>query len=407
MVSARLAPAVSAAPIAPLPDAAETAHEPEGRFEETAQLGLARFLALGRSGLSICDGADRIQLDADGRWHRAWLDGLSYQRGLSGRVRVVDPRRSRGRQQPRIEVLERAPEILARIVEQIRRAREGDGAVLPDGIAVALEQASRWTVERYEDERSRYEATYQPISILPPDQSLSLVLQASLGCAWGRCRFCRLYAGQPHRVRSADELREHTRRALALWGRSLATRRGVFLGQAAAFDIDPDRLNELLDVVREEVGDAERWPVSMFGDFFSPKPPPEALARLRRRGVVRVTLGLESGSERVLERLGKPVVPREAIETALRIADADIRRGVTVLIGAAGTSLEATHVSETARVVSAMRLGEDEHVYLSPLHSRANRGEVLESRVHRMRSALREAGVPARIALYDVRRFLH
>jgi hypothetical protein len=407
MVSARLAPAVSVAPIALLPEAAESAHEPEGRFEETVDLGLTRLLALGRSGLTIIDGRDRVQLDAEGRWHRAWLDGRSYQRGLSGRVRLVDPRRRRGRQEPRIEVLEEAPEILERVVRRVQEAREQAPSPLPERISLALEDASRWTLERYRDERARYDALYRPISILPPDQSLSLVLQATLGCAWGRCRFCSLYAGETHRVRTTDELREHTRQARALWGRALETRRGVFLGQAAAFDVDPDRLTALLDVVRDEVGDAQRWPISMFGDFFSPKPAADALARLRNRGVVRVTLGLESGSERVLARLGKPVAPRTAIETALRIADADIRRGVTVLIGAGGTALEAEHVTETVRVLSAMRLADDEHVYLSPLHSRSNRGERLASRVQRLRSALRDAGVPARIALYDVRRFLH
>ena len=37
----------------------------------------------------IFAGDDQVHLDLEGRLHRAWLDGISYQRGLDGRMRGV------------------------------------------------------------------------------------------------------------------------------------------------------------------------------------------------------------------------------------------------------------------------------------------------------------------------------
>ncbi|HEY8496839.1 MAG TPA: hypothetical protein VIK98_07420, partial [Limnochordales bacterium] len=45
----------------------------------------------------------------------------------------------------------------------------------------------RWTPERLLAEEERFRRVYVPISILPPDQYLSIVLQATEGCTWNRC----------------------------------------------------------------------------------------------------------------------------------------------------------------------------------------------------------------------------
>ena len=47
-----------------------------------------------------------------------------------------------------------------------------------------------------------------PVGILPPDQYLALVLQATEGCSFNTCTFCDLYQ-HPYRVKTADEFRAH------------------------------------------------------------------------------------------------------------------------------------------------------------------------------------------------------
>jgi len=382
-------------------------HEPEDRYSPRADLGLGRVLGMTPIGLTYRRGHDQILLDAEGRLHRAWLDGRSFQRGMSGQLRVVSPNRSVGRQRPRISVLDLAGStaVLGEILERLALPR-GGGDSIPNDLGASLETASRWTLERYAAEQQRFAQVYAPVSILPPDQYRALVLQATLGCAWGRCRFCRLYAAQPYSVRSVDQFRAHVRAALDLHGRAVESRRGVFLGQASALAIPFEHLCGLLDVVREEVGCEPRWPVAAFGDFFNCAPADAELAELRRRGLASVTLGLESGSRKVLERLGKPVVPERAIALALRLRDANISRGITVLVGAGGRARTEEHAQETADVLARMELSSSDRVYLSPL-SGPRRPDALADQTAELRAVLKSRGILARLALYDVNRFVY
>lgn len=405
MASGQREPAASAGPIAAQPDRSLTGEEPgEGRYLESARLGLGRALALSSSGLVAITAGSRIAFDAEGRWHRAWLDELSYERGLSGRVRRVDPRRSHGRQRPVVTLLDddRARSISERVVRMLRELdvpRE-----LPTMLGEPLKRALGWTPARYAAERARFEALYAPVSVLPPDQNRALVVQATLGCSWGRCTFCRLYETQEYSVRDPEQFRAHVRGVVDFVGGAIAGRRGVFLGQGGALNLPYSALARLLDVLREEL--VTPRPVAAFADYFSELPSLHELRELRSMGLESVTFGLESGSERILARLRKPVQLPRAVELTQRARAAGLQCGITVLVGAGGPERTEEHATETARVLGAMQLGPADRVYLSPLRSRSGAGASDEA-VEELRSVIRGAGIRARVALYDVRRFVY
>ena len=54
------------------------------------------------------------------------------------------------------------------------------------------------------------------------------------GCRYNRCTFCGFYRDTSYRAKTLDEFQAHVQAALAYHGRSLALRRGIFLGQANA-----------------------------------------------------------------------------------------------------------------------------------------------------------------------------
>lgn len=406
MASGQPEPAASAGPIAPPPEPSPNEDPSEGRYHELVHLGGGRALALSATGLVAIARGDRIAFDAEGRWHRAWLETRSYQRGLSGRVRSVDTRRSHGRQRPEVTLLDdaSAEATSSRVLAELAELAAVD-AKLPDALGRALRRALAWTPARYQAERARFEAVYAPVSVLPPDQNRALVVQATIGCSWGRCTFCRLYETQPYTVREPMAFRAHVRAVMDLFGAALESRRGVFLGQAGALNLPYETLSSLLDVLDDELGPGPR-PMAAFADYFSELPSLAELERLKSRGLDAVTFGLESGSARILARLNKPVLLPRAIELTSRARAAGLKCGITVLVGAGGPRNADEHASETARVLAAMQLGPADRVYLSPLRSRSGRGPG-DDAVEQLRAVIRGAGVPARIALYDVSRFIY
>src|SRR5690606_30427165 len=88
------------------------------------------------------------------------------------------------------------------------------------------EEILRWTPERLLAEKERFDQVYRPISILPPDQYLSIVLQATEGCTWNRCTFCTFYQDRPFRAKTEDEFARHVEGVRALLGKGVLMRKG-------------------------------------------------------------------------------------------------------------------------------------------------------------------------------------
>jgi radical SAM superfamily enzyme YgiQ (UPF0313 family) len=394
-------------------------------FTLTSGLVLARKPHL----LSLLDPqGDAIHLDLEGRLHRAWLDGRSYERGLDGRVRRVEIQRVGPLRSLDIDLLERneADGIFGRVSEAVgAAARELTAPSAPPSLTEPLARAALWDPARYRLEESRFLAVYDPIPILPPDQNRALVVQITSGCAWNRCTFCHLYRDATFSLKSAPALRDHLRGVLEITGRALPLRRGIFLGQANALCVAQSKLLPLIDLVRDEVISSVDGLVAPAGfaafiDAFSARKTTDELRELKERGLGGVSLGLESGSAEVLKGLGKPSEAEAAVALANDLHRAGIRLGIIVLVGAGGRRLAGPHVAETLEIVAAMSPGPKDRVYLSPLVVHAgsayaeragelgqlDAGELIDQ-AHALRGGLRQAGVRAPIALYDIRRFIY
>lgn len=406
----------------------DTPHEIGRAYREMLPLaGGQLVLARKEHLLSLfAPGGDLVHLDLEGRLHRAWIGGDSYQRGLDGRVRRVAIERGDAFRSLALEILPdaQAAPLFGRIAGLVRSASGALPARAPASLAGPLARATRWDLARYHEEGERFAATYHPIPILPPDQNRALVLQLTSGCSWNRCTFCHLYRDATFSLKTPEALRAHVQSVLALVGRALPLRGGLFLGQANALVVTQEKLLPLLDVVREEM---ERVAaprafatLAAFVDAFSKPKTGEELRALRERGLTSMALGLESGSTEVLAVLGKPAEAAAAIALAHTAHEAGIGLGIIVLVGAGGKKLAAEHVATTVQTIAAMAPARGDRIYLSPLviHPGSvyeTRSEALEPlppaelarEAEEFRTQLRGAGVTAPIALYDIRRFIY
>jgi radical SAM superfamily enzyme YgiQ (UPF0313 family) len=306
----------------------------------------------------------------------------------------------------------------------VRTAARALPAAAPATIAGPLARAGRWDPARYRAEIERFHTIYDPIPILPPAENRTLVVQLTSGCSWNRCTFCHLYRDATFTLKTPERLRSHVEAVLALVGRALPLRRGIFLGQANALCVAQEKLLSLIDIVREELARVGAPPefdrLAAFVDAFSAPKTADDYRELRERGLESVALGLESGNADVLAALGKPAESEQAIALAAATRAADVRIGIIVLVGAGGAQLARAHVADTVRTIVAMQPTRRDRIYLSPLVIHADsvyeeRGAGadrldaagLAAQAAEIRDGLRAAGVAAPIALYDIRRFIY
>lgn len=337
--------------------------------------------------------AERVlSFDREGRLYHFFDRGLTYRRALDGSLHL----RVRGRGLKRLS----REEALAVCERAYRLAAEAD-------LAERKEEVLRWSPEALLDDAPYRRAYRWPVSILPPDQYLATVLQATFGCTWSRCTFCTLYRDRAFGVRRLPEFLQHIEAVLALLGRGLALRRGVFLGDGNAL-----ALGEPLLPLLEAAWKAFRQEVAGFLDLYTGvKKAPAFWERLVKLGLGRVYIGLETGSRRLLELLNKPGDPQEAERLVSALKEAGLSVGLILLVGAGGEAFREEHFVQSLGLLARLPLDSRDLVYLSPfVPDPAAPLEVLdplslEGEVARLAQAVRSLGL--RVSRYDIRNFIY
>lgn len=228
--------------------------------------------------------------------------------------------------------------------------------------------------------------------IRPPSEARSLLVRVTRNCPHNRCAFCPVYSGARFSIRALGEvladvdamgelaaaltglsralgcegevtlavLQSAARQGLLPDGGALqvahflaAGGRSVFLQDANSLVMRPEQLVQVLDRVRETFPSVTR--VTSYARAHTlTRRRPEQLAELRRHGLDRVHVGLESGSDRVLELVRKGADAARQIEAGLRAKGAGMELSEYVMPGLGGRALSREHALESARVLSAI-----------------------------------------------------
>jgi hypothetical protein len=310
----------------------------------------------------VGDEAPSYSFDRAGRLIGAFVGGVNYRRSLDNRVLGKWPDGTGVRQRLWLA----ADEATAFLDAAYGLAERVAAATRDPGLACL----AGWDHAARAADAERFRAIYQPVSILPPDQYLALVLQATEGCSYNRCTFCDFYRGRPFRIKAADELREHVAAVAAFFGPALGLRKSVFLADANALVAPMPRLRGWLDVIADVMASEPGLPhggIYSFMDAFDVHRKSAAdWAELAARGVRRVYIGMETGSDALLHFLAKPGDSRAVIEAVATLKAAQIAASVIVMTGIGGDRFAADHVNRSVAALDSMPLGKGDIIYFSP-----------------------------------------
>jgi hypothetical protein len=387
--------------------------------------GIEAAVSLKDSSVSVAVGEGFVVAwDLGGRLYSMFRRGHTCRRGLNGRVlhKWRDPALAPDAAGPyderqRVVLDDEASDALLDESATLASAAMRALPVSPECTGV-LERCARFDGAAGRADADAFARVYAPVGILPPDQYMSLVLQATVGCSFNSCTFCDLY-DEPYRVRTIPEFERHVGDALDFLGNSVALRRrSVFLGSANALAVPTPRLLDVLAVIARLVPASP--PVHAFVDGFTGTMKDAGdYRRLGAAGLGRVYVGLESGHDALLARVRKPATSAEAVHTVREVKAAGLAAGVIVMIGLGGRAFEEAHTGETIEAVNRMDLGPGDLVYFSELvegtglPSEAGASpDVLSLReraaqLRAIRDSLRFPAAPPKFARYDLREFVY
>ena len=205
----------------------------------------------------------------------------------------------------------------------------------------------------------------RPGIIRPPSEHASYFLPLTRGCSNNTCTFCGYYCSRLG-MREVDDVKEEID-AMALYlqhGVHLPTMpdivyavlqgwdgRRVFLQDGDALVYPFPRLREVMDYLNEKFPDLER-----IGTYGTPqdilRKSLDELSTLVELKLGIVYMGVESGDDRVLQKVGKGVTHDQLVEAGRKAREAGITLSVTVILGLGGVEGSMEHALETARVLT-------------------------------------------------------
>ncbi len=370
--------------------------------------------------------------DSEGRFMGGFFNGISYRRGLDNRMmkKFFDEDKFKVKifvgEDEKKKVID---DVIERVMKIKKALKNYEDAF---DIINRLDKILEWDYKKLEIDGLRFFSIYKPISILPPDQYLSLVLQPAEGCSWNKCTFCSFYQDRRFRVKSPDEFLEHVKKVKNFFGSSIGLRKSIFLGDANALIIPQKRLVELIKIVHAEfpiAGKREGFDyvfdgIYSFLDIFgAERKSVDDYAELKDLQVRRIYIGLETGDDELFKYLNKPGSPGECIEVVGTIKNAGINVGVIILAGAGGVKFYDKHVKNTIETILKMPLGKGDIVYISPLvldeadeyvkimndiGSRTLDKFEIAKQIQEIKNELKDLNnLGVRVTLYDIQEFIY
>jgi radical SAM superfamily enzyme YgiQ (UPF0313 family) len=214
--------------------------------------------------------------------------------------------------------------------------------------------------------------------IRPPAEAGSFLLQITVGCSADSCNFCGVYKAKTFRVKDRKEI---TQDIISFAKRYPDTRR-VFLMDGDALVLSNNKLIPILEELNNAFPLLTRISSYANGSNITKKSIDE-LTRLYNNKLSLIYMGLESGSQEVLDRCKKSSTVEEMIHAVNKAAQANIKSSVIVLLGLGGKEHSREHVRATIEALNRMQPRYLSFLSLmvipgTPLEEEIRRGDFLE-----------------------------
>lgn len=235
------------------------------------------------------------------------------------------------------------------------------------------------------------EFSFEQGPIRPPNESKSFLLRITRNCPWNQCLFCPVYKKKKFSLRKVEEVMQDIQTAKNIAGeiKDISWRLGyggevtspvisyifqgahysdsyrsmaiwLHYGTGACFLQDADNLimktADLVEISRflkDTFHEITRVTTYSRSRTIARKSI-ESLKEIRKAGLDRIHVGLESGYDPLLKFMKKGVTGRQHIEAGQKVLIAGMELSEYVMPGLGGQGMWKEHAVETAKVLSAI-----------------------------------------------------
>ncbi len=228
--------------------------------------------------------------------------------------------------------------------------------------------------------------------IRPPNEAYSLLVRFTRNCSWNKCLFCQLYKSKRFEKRSLDEIKADidTIKAIRDDIKELSWKKGfngkitdalvesvfasnvinegyksvavwmyfgcknVFIQDANSLAMKADVFIEALKYLKETFPTIDRVTSYARARTIARSVSPDNLKKMKKAGLTRLHVGLESGSDELLQFMSKGVTRDDHILCGKKVKDAGIELSEYVVLGLGGKKWWREHALQTASLLNTI-----------------------------------------------------
>ncbi len=228
--------------------------------------------------------------------------------------------------------------------------------------------------------------------IRPPSEAASLLVRLTRNCPWNKCAFCHTYKGTKFELRTVEEIKadiqvmkNYADKIIELsWktGEGGAVSRNVlrevynlygyndflqniaawlyfggenaFLQDANSLIMKTNDLVEILNFLKEKFPKITRI-TSYCRSHTAARKTVDDFVKMKAAGLTRIHVGMESGSDAVLQMVRKGTSAEEHIKAGTNIRESGIELSEYFMPGLGGKKLSTKNVVESAKVLNSIK----------------------------------------------------
>lgn len=184
----------------------------------------------------------------------------------------------------------------------------------------------------------------------PPSEARSLIIQVTEGCSHNKCKFCYMYKNKKFRVKKYDEIKNHIRNLKIEYENP----RRIFLADGNVLCMKTDIILNILNEIKINFPSCKRI-ASYSGPMDLLRKTPDELRQIKNAGLDMLYIGVESGSDQVLDFMRKGVDSNEMKEACLKAKHAGFIISCMIISGLGGRNLIEEHAVKSAELISDIK----------------------------------------------------
>ena len=181
----------------------------------------------------------------------------------------------------------------------------------------------------------------------PPSEAYSIILQVTIGCSHNKCTFCNMYKSKKFSIKPIEKIKSE----IEYFRKRVKYAERIFLADGDAMIIPTEMLLEILAYIKKVFPECKR-----ISSYATPKSiklkTNDELRKIRESGISLLYIGLESGDDKVLEKINKGVSSDELAALCKKAKEAGFSLSVTFIAGILGKKDWKNHAVNTGKLIS-------------------------------------------------------